>query len=147
MTTALPEWLAEANQEFARAHPGESGRRQPVHTVYGGAHLFRAGTSRRLGELAERALADYAPDPAALALAAGIPHALADTVYARVKEKLQREPVEDFRIDFEDGYGIRPDEEEDATADAAAPCSSRVRTWSRRSPSALSGSRYFTATM
>jgi citrate lyase beta subunit len=120
MTTPLPAWLAAANQEFARTRPGESGRRQPVHTVYGGAHLFKAGSSRRLGELAQRALAEYAPDPASLALAVGIPNALADTVYARVVEKLQREAVEDFRIDFEDGYGIRPDAEEDATAAAAA---------------------------
>ena len=37
-----------------------------------------------------------------------------------MREKLQREPVEDFRIDFEDGYGNRPDEEEDGHAAAAA---------------------------
>jgi citrate lyase beta subunit len=36
------------------------------------------------------------------------------TIYNRVIEKLKREPVEDFRIDFEDGYGIRSDEEEDS---------------------------------
>ncbi len=120
MTTPLPEWLAAANQEFARTHPGESGRRQPVHTVYGGAHLFKAGTCRRLGALAERALAEYAPDAATLALAVGIPKSLADTVHERVAEKLRREPVEDFRIDFEDGYGNRPDDEEDATAETAA---------------------------
>ena len=42
------------------------------------------------------------------------------TVYRRVREKLQREPIEDFRIDFEDGYGNRPDEEEDGHAAAAA---------------------------
>ena len=48
------------------------------------------------------------------------PIRLADTVYDRVIEKLRREPVEDFRIDFEDGYGIRPDAEEDATAIRAA---------------------------
>lgn len=35
------------------------------------------------------------------------------TIYNRVIEKLKREPIEDFRIDFEDGYGIRSDEEED----------------------------------
>src|SRR5437879_5184060 len=98
----------------------EPGRRQPVHTVYGGAHLFKAGSCRRLGELAERALAEYAPNAATLARAVGIPRSLADTVYARVSEKLRREPVEDFRIDFEDGYGNRPDAEEDATADSAA---------------------------
>jgi hypothetical protein len=34
---------------------------------------------------------------------------LAAPVYSRVIEKLKREPVEDFRIDFEDGYGNRPD--------------------------------------
>ncbi len=45
---------------------------------------------------------------------------LAHTVYARVLEKLQREPVEDFRIDFEDGYGNRPDAEEDQHAKLAA---------------------------
>jgi len=45
---------------------------------------------------------------------------LAFTIYRRVTEKLRREPVEDFRIDFEDGYGNRPDEEEDEHAAAAA---------------------------
>jgi citrate lyase beta subunit len=120
MTSSLPDWLAAANQEFTRTHPGESGRRQPVHTVYGGAHLFKAGSCRRLGALAERAVAEYAPDAATMALAVGIPNSLADTVYARVAEKLRREPVEDFRIDFEDGYGTRPDAEEDSTADSAA---------------------------
>ena len=115
-----PDSLAAANQEFARTHPGESGLRQPVHTVYGGAHLFTADTCSRLGKLAQKALEQYAPDPAALALAVGIPGRLAETVYQRVVEKLNREPVEDFRLDFEDGYGNRPDAEEDATADAAA---------------------------
>src|SRR5213075_660882 len=45
---------------------------------------------------------------------------LAHTIYARVHEKLKREPVEDFRIDFEDGYGNRPDTEEDGHAESAA---------------------------
>jgi citrate lyase beta subunit len=116
----LPDSLTAANLEFARTHPGESGLRQPVHTVYGGAHLFTAGTCSKLGRLAQKALEQYAPDPAALALAVGIPSRLAETVYQRVVEKLKREPVEDFRLDFEDGYGNRPDPEEDATADAAA---------------------------
>jgi hypothetical protein len=41
-------------------------------------------------------------------------------VYERVVEKLRHEPVEDYRIDFEDGFGIRPDADEDAAVDAAA---------------------------
>jgi citrate lyase beta subunit len=45
---------------------------------------------------------------------------LAWTVFARVRGKLAREAVEDFRIDFEDGYGNRPDAEEDAQAAVAA---------------------------
>ena len=95
-------------------------RRQPVHVVYGGAHLFKSDVGPRLGKLAQVALNEYAPDAATLALALEIPNNLADTVYARVVEKLRREPVEDFRIDFEDGYGSRPDAEEDAAVDRAA---------------------------
>ena len=97
-----------------------SHRRQPIHTVYGGAHLFRADTAARLGGAALSALDEYAPDAATLASALGIAPAAADRVYARVKEKLQREPVEDFRLDFEDGYGNRPDGEEDGHAESAA---------------------------
>jgi citrate lyase beta subunit len=138
--------LRHALEEFARHFPGESGRRQPVHTVYGGAHLFKAETPRRLGELALRSLDEFAPDYLTFARALSLPGAetlpasevgrfrgrlerdpeavrrenkavwLAHTIYCRVREKLEREPVEDFRVDFEDGYGNRPDEEEDGHA-------------------------------
>ena len=103
--------LRSANREFARRYPGETGGRQPLHTVYGGGHLFRADTARKLGAVALRALEEYGPDAAEFARAVGMPPALADAVYRRVVFKLQREPVEDFRIDFEDGYGNRPDDE------------------------------------
>jgi citrate lyase beta subunit len=137
---------------FARRYPGETGRRQPVHVVYGGAHLFRAGISRRLGEVALATLGEFAPDAFTFARAIGLPGAgalaksgkqaaaaerqfakspeklrrdnraawMAQTIYSRVLEKLHREPVEDFRIDFEDGYGNRPDAEEDQHAKLAA---------------------------
>ena len=100
--------------------PQLSEGQQPVHVVYGGAHLFRAGTCRKLGEIARRAFADYAPDPAALAESLGVHSVFDDKVYARVNEKLHREPVEDFRIDFEDGYGFRADDEEDSAAGRTA---------------------------
>jgi citrate lyase beta subunit len=113
--------LREANNAFARKFPGENGRRQPVHTVYGGAHLFKSDSARRLGALARRSLEQYAPDSVSFARAIGLPVGTLDqTIYTRVLEKLEREPVEDFRIDFEDGYGNRPDEEEDGHAEAAA---------------------------
>jgi Domain of unknown function (DUF6986) len=120
MSTELPAWLSAANREFSAGHPGESGRRQPVHTVYGGAHLFKADSCKKLGAIAERTLAEYAPDAATLAEVFGIDGGLAGTVHARVVEKIRREPVEDFRIDFEDGFGHRSDAEEDAAAETAA---------------------------
>ena len=109
-----------AQERFSRRYPGESGDRQPIHTVYGGAHLFTAETARKLGELALRALETHAPTPEAFAGAIALPGGLAATVYDRVVEKLRREAVEDFRIDFEDGYGNRPDAEEDGHAAGAA---------------------------
>lgn len=120
MPAPTPDPLSEANRAFARRFPGDRAARQPVHTVYGGGHLFRADTAPKLGAAARRALADYAPDPSAFAEALGLAPDLAGRVYALVGEKLDREPVEDFRIDFEDGYGNRPDAEEDAHAAEAA---------------------------
>lgn len=105
---------------FAARYPGESGLRQPVHTVYGGAHLFKSDTAGRLGGLALRSLETYAPDANTFAKALELPDELAETIYDRVIEKLKREAVEDFRIDFEDGYGTRPDTEEDGHAASAA---------------------------
>ena len=112
--------LRRANLAFAARHPGEGGARQPVHTVYGGAHLFKADTAPRLGELARRCLDEFAPTPEDLAHAVGLPARLADTIHRRVREKLAREPVEDLRVDFEDGYGNRPDAEEDGHAEGVA---------------------------
>lgn len=150
--TDLTERLRAANEEFTSHYSGETGRRQPVHTVYGGAHLFKADSASRLGSLARRSLDQFAPDFIAFAQAINLPGSdelpeasenaselesllkheperarkehkgawLAQTIYRRVGEKLQREPVEDFRIDFEDGYGNRPDDEEDGHAVSAA---------------------------
>jgi citrate lyase beta subunit len=119
----LVKTLARVKRAQARVterYPGDSGARQPVHTVYGGAHLFSSDTAQKLGMLALRALETYAPDARTFSEAIAIPGELAGKVYDRVREKLVREPVEDFRIDFEDGYGNRPDDEEDGHAIAAA---------------------------
>jgi citrate lyase beta subunit len=94
--------------------------RQPVHTVYGGAHLFAADTTAKLGAIALRALREHAPDAATLSTVLGLDRNLTARLYPRVVEKLEREPVEDYRIDFEDGFGSRPDAEEDAAATKAA---------------------------
>jgi citrate lyase beta subunit len=113
--------LREANLQFAKLHPGESPGRQPVHTVYGGAQLFAADSVPKLGAIALRAMNQYAPDSSSLGRAVGISdHPALETINTRVREKLSREPIEDFRIDFEDGYGNRPDPEEDHHAGIVA---------------------------
>lgn len=112
--------LEDALRAFAQRFPGDSPARQPVHTVYGGGHLFKSDTPAKLGVLALKALEQYGADPFAFGRILAIPDDLAETVYRRVVAKLEREPVEDFRIDFEDGYGNRPDDEEDGHAAAAA---------------------------
>jgi citrate lyase beta subunit len=114
--------LSEANREFMHRYPGESNRRQSVHTVYGGAHLFKVDSPKKLGAVALRSLEEYAPEAQTLARAIGMTGdgQFAQRVYDRVIEKLRREPVEDFRLDFEDGYGNRADAEEDGHAASAA---------------------------
>ena len=83
--------------------------RQPVHVLYGGAHLFRSDTAAKMGRLALRVLEE-----------GGMGEIVSADIVSRVRRKLEREPVEDLRIDFEDGYGIRSDEEEDGHAAGAA---------------------------
>jgi len=91
--------------------------RHPIQTAYVGAHLFHARLASHWGELALQVLKMYAPD--APDLAAAIDHGLDDRVYTQLRHKLEHEPIEDLRIDFEDGFGTRSDEDEDAAAHAA----------------------------
>lgn len=112
--------LALANLAQARRHPGDRGDRQPIHTVYGGAQLFRAETAQRLGTIALASLDRFAPDALSFARALGMPEHHAESVHARVLAKLRSEPVEDYRIDFEDGFGVRSDAEEDEQAKRTA---------------------------
>ena len=112
--------IGEANRAFARRYAGDSPRRQPVHTVYGGAQVFASDTASKLGALARRSLDTYAPGAREFARVLGFAEELAERIFERVVSKLEREPVEDFRIDFEDGYGNRPDSEEDGYAESTA---------------------------
>ncbi|MGQ4511028.1 DUF6986 family protein [Streptomyces sp. DW26H14] len=112
--------LAPVDAELAARYPGDPGDRQPVHTVYVPADSLTAATPREWGAAALAALDEHAPDAGTFARAVGLGDDLADAVYDRVRAKLAREPVEDLRIDFEDGYGTRPDAEEDEAAARAA---------------------------
>jgi hypothetical protein len=144
--------LSDSNADFKAHYPADSSDRQPVHTVYGGANLFKSGFSAKLGDIALKTLDTYAPNFGSFARVLDLPGAqtlpgnsielaglaaalqanpeqvrqsnppawLAYTVFNRVVAKLRSEPIEDNRIDFEDGYGNRPDAEEDGHAANAA---------------------------
>jgi citrate lyase beta subunit len=112
--------LAGADRALAEGYPGNRPGRQPVHTVYLPADRFGPGLAGQWGEQAAAALARWAPDPPRFAAALGLPADLAADVRPRVLAKLAEEPVEDLRLDFEDGYGDRGDEAEDADARRAA---------------------------
>ncbi|NND53204.1 MAG: phosphoenolpyruvate kinase [Flavobacteriaceae bacterium] len=149
--TQIFEDLRVANQNFNAIYRGDREDRQPIHTVYGGADLFKFDTAKTLGKIALKSFLQYAPNCIEFGKAfqlngydqfpsdeneiealiktlnasskedlkthfAGFSH----RIYHKVIDKLQHEGVEDFRIDFEDGFGNRTDQEEDETAVFAA---------------------------
>lgn len=118
--TRWSERLETASERIATEFPGDGPERQPVHTVYGGAQLFSHDTAVRLGSMARDFADKWTPSPAEFEQILGLESALAERVHGAVMAKLEREPVEDFRIDFEDGYGHRPDDEEDGHAVSTA---------------------------
>jgi hypothetical protein len=133
---------------------------QPVHVVYGGAHLFKKETPEKLGRIALESQRSYAPDFITFSKAMWLNGAdslpdsaetaldLIELINSRPEEaeerypgsafclevfrktvgRLRSTPVEDFRIDFEDGYGFRTDEEEDAHAESASSALAEILT-------------------
>ncbi len=93
-----------------------------MHTVYGGAHLFTADIVAKFRDASLRSLQEYAPTARLFAAATGLQgdSSFQEKIYRRVLAKLEREPVEDYRIDFEDGFGDRSEKEEDHHATRCA---------------------------
>ncbi|WP_339752850.1 hypothetical protein [uncultured Winogradskyella sp.] len=143
--------LKTANQTFNKIYRGDREDRQPIHTVYGGANLFKSNTTDVLGNIALKSLLHYAPNFIEFGKAFKLkgskklpsktkkqlklikeleglskedlknhPAGFSYNIYQKVIAKLETEGVEDFRIDFEDGFGNRSDKEEDDTAVFAA---------------------------
>jgi citrate lyase beta subunit len=94
--------------------------RQPLQTLYVPADRVTRSTVSEFGAEALRLIEAHAPDADAFVDAFGMPAAFASQTRERTLLRLERMPVEDLRVDFEDGYGIRPDDEEDRDAEAAA---------------------------
>jgi citrate lyase beta subunit len=134
----LDRQLASVDADLARGYPGDSGTRQPVHTVYVPADRYESDIASSWGRQALDCFDRYAATPAALAEATGLMLEVAHAVHARVLAKLAREPIEDLRIDFEDGLGHHPDE--DALAEAAA--ASLAESIERRAAPPFTGIRF-----
>lgn len=111
--------LVQTDSLLDQNYPGEDGSRQPIHTVYVSADKFTPTLTALWGAQALEAVAAHG-GPEALCGLLGQDADLAATVGPRVLAKLQSEPIEDLRLDFEDGYGDRGDDVEDADALAAA---------------------------
>ena len=123
--------LAAADQELADNFPGERSGRQPIHTVYVPADRYDADLVPRYGTAALAAMDDH---PEGFA---GVVRSL--DITRRVRTKLTSEPVEDLRIDFEDGYVGRSDVDE--TADAERTARALAESQARGAASPFSGIR------
>jgi citrate lyase beta subunit len=108
LTERLDAMLAGDDAERVQRYPGTALGRQPVHTIYVPADRFTTGTVTHWRDAALESLEVHRPLPGF------------EDVESLVRSKLAREPIEDLRIDFEDGYGLRPADEEDADVVAAA---------------------------
>ena len=118
----LFDQLKKANTAFQKIYPGDRSDRQPVHTLYGGANLFKYDAAKTLGQRSLDIFQTYAPDATTFGNIFGLDTKtdFSSKIYQKVIAKLKSEAIEDFRIDFEDGYGNRSNEEEDETAALAA---------------------------
>lgn len=112
--------LTEVDEDVAMAFPGPGDERQPLHTCYVPANKVGPNTVRDWGEQALSVLDEHAPGPGELAAVLGMPHDRAEAVQPRVRDKIRHRPIEDLRIDFEDGYGGPDDAAEDADAERTA---------------------------
>lgn len=95
---------------------------RPVHVLYGGAHLFRRNALEKLSAIARRSMDTHGADDREFARAVGAREdGIAPVLAARVRKKLaSARAIESMCIDFEDGYGVRSDEEEDREVDRVA---------------------------
>lgn len=126
LVTGVERRLEAADAALANDYPGDRGRRQPVHTVYVPADRYDEQTVAQWGADARQAFDVHGWPVEELAAVLDLSPDQAAEVAERVRRKVMTEPIEDLRIDLEDGYGIRSDDEEDTTATTAAAALART---------------------
>ena len=114
--TPTPSWQ--------QAYPGEDGRRQPVHTVYVPADRYTAELPRQWGDAA-LALVEEHGGMTALCAELGLDPSSPRRWPSGSPPSCGLEPIEDLRLDFEDGYGDRGEQTEDADAVRVAGAAGR----------------------
>lgn len=135
LTAELDDRLQQADADLATHYPGERRLRQPVHTVYLPADRYDADTVTDWSVQAQQPLAEHGADAQELADAVGLRAGATAAVYERVRAKLSSEPIEDLRIDFEDGYELTWSPVPQKRGRAVEPCtttSPRTRYWGPR---------------
>jgi len=126
----LDALLAGADADLVTRFPGDRSAPQPIHTVYVPADRYDDDTVPAYGTTALAVLDECASVVGANA-----------ALVERVRARLETRPVDDLRIDFEDGYGTRPDEVEDADARRVAPAGHGIRFKSFEQPTRARGLR------
>ncbi|MFI2342832.1 DUF6986 family protein [Nocardia gamkensis] len=117
----IESMLDAVDADLRRRYPGSNGRSQPIHTVYVPADRVAEETPGEWGAAAVGLLDRHHDLLATLDATGSLPD---------VRKRLEADPVQDLRIDFEDGYGLRADAEEDRAATAAGAV---LAAWARRS--------------
>ncbi|MCW2635691.1 MAG: uncharacterized protein JWQ99_2058 [Blastococcus sp.] len=117
----LDRRLAPVDAARLAAFPGERPGRRPVHTCYVPADAVVPGLAEQWGTAALAALDEHGlPD-------LGLDPALVEQILPRVRAKLAREPVEDLRVDAEDGYRGTTEAEDDDVRRAAGTLAADAR--------------------
>ncbi|MEB3368803.1 aldolase/citrate lyase family protein [Saccharopolyspora sp. S2-29] len=97
---------------MARTYPGARSDLQPVHTCYVPADRVHENVLRDWADEALAALDEHAATPSRLAEILGLTSEIAEAVHPRVRAKLAGSPVQDLRIDFEDGYRANAEDDD-----------------------------------
>ncbi len=112
--------LDTVDSELRTRYPGPDARAQPIHVAYVPADRIAEDTPGVWGAAAVDLLDEHAALLTELDATGSLPD---------VRKRLEQDPIQDLRIDFEDGYGFRADDEEDKAAHEAG---SVLAAWAQR---------------
>jgi citrate lyase beta subunit len=146
----LEQWLESAVSQVSALAviPSIQVTERRFHTFYGGAHLFKETTFSRMTQLGQQGFERFFATPKALgdwydlvfhvpadnvkiegALrqgSVGFSEADLTQLHTLLKACISRQFLEDYRIDFEDGYGVHEPTEELAQAERSAKVLAQV---------------------